>query len=81
MDGTTNTAVMHFADIAITADSAWEEPLVPLTNLDARAFGTARPTLPEFDLGQISTFGIILADGMDGPFSFAIDRIDACAAS
>ncbi len=72
---------MHFADIAITADSEWEEPLVPLTNLDARAFGTARPTLPEFDLGQISTFGIILADGIDGPFSFAIDRIDACAAS
>lgn len=80
-DGTTNTAIMHFADLAVTADSAWEEPLVPLTNLDARAFGSARPTLPAFELDQISTLGIILADGLDGPFSIAIDRIDACAIS
>lgn len=80
-DGTTNTAIMHFADLAVTADSAWEEPLVPLTNLDARAFGSARPTLPAFELDQISTLGIILADGLNGPFSIAIDRIDACAIS
>ncbi len=78
-DSTTNTALMHFADIAVTADSAWEEPLVPLANLDARVFGTDRSTLPAFDLEQISTIGIILADGLDGPFSLAIDRIDACA--
>lgn len=80
-DSTTNTAIMHFADLAVSADSAWEEPLVPLTNLDARAFGTDRPTLPAFQLSEISTLGVILADGLDGPFSIALDRIDACAAS
>ena len=80
-DSTTNAAVMHFADLAVTADSAWEEPLVPLTNLDARTFGTAGAALPDFELAQISTLGIILADGLDGPFSIAIDRIDACATS
>lgn len=80
-DSTTNSAVMHFADIVVSADSAWEEPLVSLTTLDARTFGTASPSLPEFQLDQISTLGIILADGLDGPFSIAIDRIDACASS
>ncbi len=78
-DTASNSAVMHFTDLAVTADSAWEEPLVPLTDLDARTFGTARPNLADFDLDQISTFGIILADGIDGPFSLAIDRIDACS--
>lgn len=78
-DSTTNSAVMHFTDIAVSADSAWEELLVPLTNLDVRTFGSGAPSLPEFDLEQISTLGVILADGLDGPFSLAIDRIDACA--
>ncbi len=78
-DATTNSSVMHFADITVSADSAWEEPIIPLTNLDARTFGTSRPTLAPFELDQISTLGVILADGLDGPFSLAIDRIDACA--
>ena len=78
-DGGTNTSIMHFTDIAVSDDGMWQEVVVPLSGLDARAFGTARPTLPEFDLAQISTVGIILADGLDGPFSLDIDRIDACA--
>lgn len=80
-DSTTNTAVMHFTDVAVSDDGLWQEIVVPLSGLEARVFGAERPGLPEFDLEQISTLGIILADGLDGPFSLEIDRIDACSAS
>lgn len=78
-DSTSNTAIMHFGDIPVSDDGSWQEPLVPLTNLVASAFGTARADLSDFDLEQISTLGIILADGVDGPFSIELDRIDACS--
>lgn len=78
-DSTTNTAVMHFVDLPAPNDSGWQEPVVSLADLDARVFGTERSSLPPFDLEQVSTLGVILADGLDGPFSLEIDRIDACA--
>ena len=80
-DGSANTSIMHFTDIAVTNDGAWQESVVPLTELEARAFGTPRPDLEAFDLGSIATLGVILADGRDGPFSIALDRIDACRAA
>ena len=80
-DSGTNTAIMHFTDLAVSDDGLWQEVVVPLTGLEARVFGNQRPNLAEFDLEQISTLGIILADGLDGPFSLEIDRIDACASA
>ena len=78
-DMATNTAVMHFVDIPVSSEGAWQEPVIALADLEARVFGTDRPNLPAFNLDEISTFGIILADGFDGPFSLEVDRIDACA--
>ena len=52
---------------------------MPLTGLEARAFGNPRVNVDSFDLGQVSSIGVILADGIDGPFSLEVDRIDACS--
>ena len=60
-----------------TIGGAWQEISVPLTEMEARVFGTpvmADPFAPEF----ATQVGVILADGMDGEFQFQIDWIDAC---
>ena len=78
-DTNSPSQIMHFAPIPIGDSGAWAEVVVPLTGLEARAFGNPRVNVDSFDLGQVSSIGVILADGIDGPFSLEVDRIDACS--
>lgn len=68
--------VTHYAPIDAVGGE-WEDVSVPLTGMEARVFGnpvTAEPFEPDL----ASQIGVILADGVDGDFSFEIDWIDAC---
>ena len=68
--------VTHYAPIDVSGGD-WDEVSVPLTDMEPRVFGnpvTADPFVPEL----ASQIGVILADGLDGDFSFEIDWIDAC---
>ena len=78
-DTSTNSAIMYFARIPVDDTGAWAEVDVPLTGLDARAFGTPVATAAPLNLDDLTSIGVILADGVDGPFSLEIDRIDACS--
>ena len=68
--------VTHYTPIdAVGGD--WDEVTVSLVDMEARVFGnpvTAEPFAP----GAATQIGVILADGLDGPFAFEIDWIDAC---
>ena len=70
--------IMHFAPIEVSGDGLWEEILVPLSGFDARAFGTPISDSEPFRLAGVTSVGVILADGVDGPFSLEVDRIDTC---
>ena len=68
--------VTHYVSIDATG-GAWEEVSVSLTNMEARVFGNpvaADPFVPEL----ATQVGVILADGVDGDFTFEIDWIDVC---
>jgi hypothetical protein len=69
--------VSHFGRIPLTGADAWEEVSVSLADLEPRIFGTPVDDVA-FDPAQAASIGVILADGTDGPFEFAIDWIDAC---
>lgn len=79
-DSTSPSQVMHFAPISVSDTGAWEELLVPLADLEARAFGNSGIDAAPFRIDQVTSIGVILADGLDGPFSLEIDRIDTCRA-
>ena len=68
--------VTHYTPIdAVGGD--WDEVTVSLVDMEARVFGnpvTAEPFAPD----AATQIGVILADGLDGPFAFEIDWIDAC---
>lgn len=69
--------VTHYQSIDAIGGE-WEEVSVALTGMEPRIFGnlvTAEPFEPDL----ASQIGVILADGIDGEFSFEIDWIDACA--
>ena len=78
-DTNSPSQIMHFAPIPIDDSGAWAEVVVPLTGLEARAFGNVGIDVAPFDLSAVSSIGVILADGIDGPFSLEVDRIDACS--
>ncbi len=80
-DSATNASVMHVEDIAVSDEGLWQEPVISLTDLEPRIFGSVQPGIEAFEVEQTATIGVILADGLDGPFSLQIDRIDACAAA
>jgi len=68
--------VTHYASIQVTG-GAWQEVSVPLVDMEARVFGNlvdAEPFVPDL----ATQVGVILADGIDGDFSFEIDWVDAC---
>jgi len=77
-DRSSPSQVMHFAPIPVSTEGLWQEPLIPLADLEARAFGNQIAGTDTFVLDEVTSIGIILADGLDGPFSLEIDRIDAC---
>jgi len=70
--------VMHFAPVSVSDSGLWEEFAVPLADLEARSFGNPIADPEPFRLDQVTSIGLILADGVDGPFSLEVDRIDAC---
>jgi len=71
------TRVTHYNPIpAVGGD--WEVVVVPLIGMESRVFGNLVTSEP-FDPDQATQIGVILADGIDGEFTFEIDWIDACA--
>jgi len=77
-DQSSPSQVMHFAPLPVSAEGLWQEPLIPLADLEARAFGNRLSQAEPFILEEVTSIGVILADGLDGPFSLEINRIDAC---
>ena len=77
-DSSSPSQVMHFAPISVDDSGDWAEVAVPLTDLEARAFGNPRIDVAPFSLDEVTSVGVILADGLDGPFSLEIDRLIAC---
>lgn len=68
--------VTHYRPIVVEGTD-WQQVSVPLTGMEARVFGTPVDAAP-FQPDLATEIGVILADGLDGPFSFEIDWIDAC---
>ncbi len=76
-DDDPSTRVTHYNPIrAVGGD--WEVVVVPLTGMESRVFGNLVTSEP-FDPDRATQIGVILADGIDGEFTFEIDWIDACA--
>lgn len=68
--------VSHFGAIPLEGTD-WEEVVIVLDQLAPRVFGTPVDDLA-FQPDAATSFGIILADGSDGPFLLEVDWIDAC---
>lgn len=76
-DDASSNRVTHYNPID-AAGGDWEIATVPLTGMEPRIFGNL-VTADPFDPDRATQIGVILADGIDGDFSFEIDWIDACA--
>ena len=64
------------AGIPKTPIGEWAEVMVPFDALEASVFG--RQVRAIFDRDTVQTIGIILADGIDGPFRLEVEWIKAC---
>lgn len=73
----TSTQIMHFTDITIPPTGEWEEVSVAIGDLEQRVFGNP-VIVDDFRPDLATSIGIILADGVDGPFRVEIDRIESC---
>jgi hypothetical protein len=73
------SSLMYFAGID-DPGGGWAEVTVPLTNMAGRFFGNDAPDAPPFNVDQVASLGVILADGIDGEFALELDHIDACSA-
>lgn len=82
-----NRSVSHFTAIDFSLDAAaTDDAPIPdgfsvgtaaFADLEARAFGT--PVVTEaFRPDLAASLGLILSDGVDGPFRISIERIEAC---
>lgn len=69
--------ISHFGAIPLEGSGEWETVDVSLDALDPRLFG--RPvTIPAVEPALVTGVGIILSDGIDGPFQLEVSTIDAC---
>lgn len=75
-DDAASNRVTHYNPIDATGGD-WEIVTVPLSGMEPRIFGNL-VTADSFDPDRATQIGVILADGLDGDFSFEIDWIDAC---
>ena len=75
-DDAASNRVTHYNPIDATGGE-WEIVTVSLTGMEPRVFGNLVTAEP-FDPDRATQIGVILADGIDGDFSFEIDWIDAC---
>jgi len=70
-------SIAYQADIPPTEPDQWQEVDIPLSLLSPSIFGRQVPA-PRFALPRARTLGLIIADGIDGPFQLKVDRIMAC---
>ena len=57
----------------------WQTVRIPFASLDASAFGEP-VDVPPLDRADVRSFGLFIADGIDGPFRLEVDWIRAYAA-
>ena len=69
--------VTYYAPLQTEGDG-WQVVDVSFDDLEARIFGR-RVDAPPFKPQNVTTVGIILADGADGEFSLELDWISACS--
>ena len=69
--------VTYYAPLETEGDG-WQIINVSFDDLEARIFGR-RVDAPPFQPQNVTTIGIILADGADGEFSLELDWISACS--
>ena len=69
--------VTYYAPLETEGDD-WQIIDVSFDDLEARIFGR-RVDAPPFQPQNVTTIGIILADGADGEFSLELDWISACS--
>lgn len=62
-----------------TEAGEWSEITIPFSTLKPSVFGRSVPSDP-FDRTDIRELGVIIADGVDGPFRLEIGAIDCAAA-
>lgn len=72
-------SVSYQASIPATALGDWTDVTVPFSNMQTSVFGRTVRAAP-FDPSDVREMGIILADGIDGPFMFEVKRL-ACLGS
>lgn len=62
-----------------TGDDDWSTISLDFTELEPTIFGRVLRGVPAFEAADITTLGMIIADGIDGPFAAEIDSIYACS--
>lgn len=70
-------SIAYQADIPPTGRDQWQDVDIPLSGLSPSVFGRKIPA-PELELARTRTLGLIIADGIDGPFQLKVDHIMAC---
>lgn len=73
-------SVAYQADIPATPAGGWTEIDIALSDLEPSVFGRAVPA-KTFDRSRAQSLGLIIADGVDGPFELQVDWIKACTAA
>lgn len=70
-------AVSFRGDIDAAGGDGWQDAVVTFDDLRATVFGRA-VTGAEFEARDVESIGIIISDGIDGPFELAVASIHAC---
>ena len=71
-------SVAFQAPLPQTPEGEWAEITIDFLDLKPSVFG--RPLRgPKFDPSEARSIGIILADGLDGPFSLDVDWLKSCS--
>ena len=70
--------LFHEATVPFTDSGDWQEVDVPLSGLSTTSNGRAVDAEP-FDKDRAIEMGVIIKDGVDGPFRIELDWIDICS--
>jgi hypothetical protein len=73
-------SVSYQASIPNTTSGEWADVRVPFADMQTSVFGRTVRAAP-FDPSDVREMGIILADGIDGPFHLDIQRLSCVTAS
>ena len=69
--------VSHRSTITFDSPGEWQVVSVPFDDLSAAAFGRPIENLP-FRKDLANRMGLMISDGIDGPFRLEVDWIDLC---